>query len=133
MMNKRTRENLEKAEDILNELDTYYDQTPVNLEVPAGFIAQNHCVQFKTALESVEEAVVNLYTQDEEVRTKIGKHLLTLKNLQEACMQLPPDYEQLYRFYQNQLKPLVQQIIEFCESNHTELPRLTAQKSKNEI
>lgn len=131
MMNERTLEHLNNAEDIMTELDPFYDQTPVQLDVPAGFIAQNHCVQFKAIFESLENAVMNLYTQDEEARTKIGKHLLTLKNLQEACINLPANYEQLYGFYKNQLKPISQQIIEFCESNHTELPRTTKVISDN--
>lgn len=122
-MNERTLESLNEAEDIMSELDPFYGEVPVNLEAPVGFIAQKQCIQFKAVLEALENAVMNLYTQDEPTWEQIGKHLITLKNLQQACLNIPAEYEQIHRFYKIQLKPIVQQIIEFCEKNHTEIPR----------
>lgn len=123
MMNERTREHIETAEAILSELDFYYeDQNPASLEEPVGFIPQNQKIKFKTVFECIEKALTNMYTQEPDVRSQIGQHLLTISNLKGACMEVNPQYQVMYNFYMNQLKPIVQQVINFCEDNHTELP-----------
>lgn len=123
MMNQRTQEHLDKAEDIMSELETFYDQTHDNLTTPVGFMAQNQKVQFKAVFEALEEALINLYTTNPDVWDEIGTNIQTVNNLQKTCMNLTGEYERLYQFYNNQLTPIAQQIIEFCENEHTELPR----------
>lgn len=129
-MNERTKENLDEANEIIDELNSMYlgyidEAKEVDLrsiDPPPGFIASNQKVQFQAATKKLMAAVQNIYTQNTLVREEIGHHLVALDNVLRAAKEVKGVYHALYDFYLHHFLPVAEEAISLCHLKDTPLP-----------